>query len=198
MTFPLFHKVGGEPEALAIIEAATGRKPSEHAVAKWKSWRRLPARIILPLVLEAHRQGVAVTEADYTLPPKDAPQQPLLPGAPLWTIRLTLPMPPSVNKAYANIPGRGRVASRHLKEWKIEAGWRLELQRPKRTKGAYRAIIRVGSTLRGDIDNRIKPLLDLLVEHMVTDDDQRADRVAIERSPELQPSECIVTIQAVA
>ena len=37
------------------------------------------------------------------------------------SIRLRLPMPPSVNKSYANVPGIGRVKTKVLKEWEQSA-----------------------------------------------------------------------------
>lgn len=94
---------------------------------------------------------------------------------------LRLPLPPSVNAAYANIPGVGRIASRRLKAWKKEAGWQILIQKPKRVYGPYGLTITVPQKMRGDIDGRLKGVIDLLVTYKVTIDDRFCQSVAIKR-----------------
>lgn len=94
---------------------------------------------------------------------------------------LRLPLPPSVNAAYANIPGVGRIASKRLKAWKKEAGWQILIQKPTRVHGPYNLTITVPRKTRADISNLIKATEDLLVELCVTADDKFSQNVTIRR-----------------
>ena len=90
-------------------------------------------------------------------------------------ISLSLPAPPSLNSSYANLPGRGRIASRALKSWKKEAGLRILLQKPGKIVGWFQfeaTIQRMPRQKCADIDNRIKHLVDICVAHGVVDDDK--------------------------
>ena len=111
-------------------------------------------------------------------------------------IRLRLPIPPSLNNAYANSPGRGRVPTRGLSDWKAAAGWKLREQRPGSIIGAYRFALYLPEKMRGDLDNRIKAAMDLLKTHGVTPDDRRAVSVFAERSELVGDGECLVVVQA--
>jgi crossover junction endodeoxyribonuclease RusA len=94
-------------------------------------------------------------------------------------ITLQLPMPPSTNALFANIPGRGRVKSAAYKRWITEAGWMLRVQRIAPITGRVRVTIRVQQTAKrkADIDNRIKAVLDLLVKNRVIEDDRHVEAV---------------------
>ena len=86
---------------------------------------------------------------------------------------ITLPFPPSVNGMYANIFGKGRVKRKTYKQWINTAGLELQAQRPKRFTERVRIVISINPPRKncGDIDNRIKPILDLLTKHQVIADD---------------------------
>lgn len=88
-------------------------------------------------------------------------------------IALTLPMPPSVNELFWNKPGRGRVKTRIYDDWLGHAGWTLRSQKPGRIAGRVIVVMSVErSNANADVDNRIKPILDLLVGQHVIDDDR--------------------------
>lgn len=110
-------------------------------------------------------------------------------------VRLRLPIPPSVNASYANVPGRGRVATKALRQWKKDAGWMLQSQRPGRVAGKYRACLYLPERMRGDVDGRLKAALDLLVTHGVTDDDHFAHSALAERSEIVGVGECLIVIE---
>lgn len=97
-------------------------------------------------------------------------------------IRLRLPLPPSVNAMFINVAGRGRAKSALYKQWIEKAGWELKSQRPKKIKGRYDFTALVPENMPGDIDNRLKSLLDLLVTHQIIPDDRHARSVCISRS----------------
>ena len=71
---------------------------------------------------------------------------------------------------------------------------RLELvmQRPVAIAGWMRATISPGLTKRRpDADNRIKVLLDLLVEHRLIEDTERSPRSAWRGQPTCRPAVCV-------
>ena len=88
-------------------------------------------------------------------------------------ISMTLPYPISVNAMYANVPGKGRVKTERYKTWLNSAGWSLRAARPERVSGPYKLeiVLHVADARRRDLDNTVKPVLDLLVTHGLVDDD---------------------------
>lgn len=97
---------------------------------------------------------------------------------------LTLPAPPSANNLFSTTKSGRRVKSKHYDFWTSEAGWRLKAQHPVKVPGKVVILIAVErSSDLADIDNRIKPILDLLVAHKVIDDDSNVVAVAAAWSP---------------
>lgn len=97
---------------------------------------------------------------------------------------LTIPVPPSVNALYRNVPGRGRVKTGAYKDWAGNAGWVLKSQAPVPVPG--RVVIVLGierSSAASDIDNRCKAILDLLVTHKVIKDDKYVTALAVAWAP---------------
>lgn len=90
------------------------------------------------------------------------------------TVSFTVPFPPSVNALFANIPGRGRIKTRYYKQWLKEAGWEIKAQpRGRVITGDISIDIRCPHGFRaGDIDNRVKALLDLIVSVGIIEDDR--------------------------
>lgn len=90
-------------------------------------------------------------------------------------IELTLPLPPSVNGLYANVPGRGRVRSDRYRKWATSAGWDLKAQKPGKVDGDYVLWVwcERPDKRKRDLGNLEKPLSDLLVEHGVVGDDSQ-------------------------
>ena len=80
-----------------------------------------------------------------------------------------MPMPPSVNQIWRSARVRGRLRvyrSKRYRSWATEAGWEIRAQRPVHIAGWVRVTISLGLTKRrSDADNRVKVLLDSLVEH---------------------------------
>lgn len=111
-----------------------------------------------------------------------------------------LPMPPSVNSMYRNVPGKGRVKTKDAKAWAYEAGWMLVTQRNQNTRhkqfkgpvevevSAYRPASR-----RRDLDNILKALLDLLTSTQTIADDSQV--VAIKARWVTEGVPCTVTVR---
>ena len=104
---------------------------------------------------------------------------------PLWKTAVSLirlPICPSTNGLFKSA-GRLRVVSDAYEAWRTLAGLKLNLHRVEPFGRAPVQIdISVNEDLKGDIDNRIKAPLDLLVKHGIIEDDRFVRRVSIERA----------------
>jgi crossover junction endodeoxyribonuclease RusA len=114
-------------------------------------------------------------------------------------ITLVLPLPPSVNAAYRNVRGKGRAKTQKYRDWEADAGVYLMQQREwksQKVNGSYELDIRLPENIKGDIDNRIKCVSDLLVSVGAVEDDKHARRVSIERHADVPELDCYVTVKA--
>ncbi len=107
-------------------------------------------------------------------------------------------VPPSLNGAYLNIPGKGRVPTKKLSNWKKLAGWELIAQRVKRIEGP----IDIELTLKrpcahSDVDNRIKFILDALVSSSVIDDDRNVQSIKASWAKGKDAPACVVVITSI-
>lgn len=111
---------------------------------------------------------------------------------------LLLTIPPSVNGAWRNVAGKGRVKSKKYTAWQKAAGWELLLQKPRKVIGPYEIRIILGNKKnRGDADNRIKALVDLVVKQGIVEDDRRMVSVTCGWSDEVEPGKVRVIIEAI-
>jgi len=93
-------------------------------------------------------------------------------------VAIQLPIPPSVNACWANVEGMGRVRSTAYRRWSKLAMQELQAQQAGRIAGKFAVVITATRTKRKrDIDNIIKPILDLLAG-VVTEDDAECERVS--------------------
>jgi Holliday junction resolvase RusA-like endonuclease len=83
------------------------------------------------------------------------------------------PTPPSLNNLYCNIPGRGRIKSGGYTAWLLGAGLVVNAQKVKPFDGPVDVTVRLPAGVRGDADNRVKPVLDLLKKCGVIKNDSR-------------------------
>jgi Holliday junction resolvase RusA-like endonuclease len=106
-----------------------------------------------------------------------------------------LPLPPSTNNLFFNV-GNRRAPSNAYVAWTKHAGHELMSQRNSSNNivGAYELLISVSKKCRGDIDNRIKAISDLLVKHGLVQDDSLADSVKIYRCALVADKRCHVSI----
>lgn len=97
-------------------------------------------------------------------------------------ITFDLCFPPSTNNLFANT-GHGRVATQPYRDWQTRAGWEIVSNRPGRIPGAVKVTLQFEEKGgRRDLDNLIKPVLDLCVKHSVIDGDHRSIVRAINAS----------------
>lgn len=98
------------------------------------------------------------------------------------TLSFRLPYPPSVNKAFRNVAGRGRVKSKEYRAWAEEAAIRARLQiKTQRVPGPFRCeiIATKPDNRRRDLDNLLKTALDLLNSESIIDDDSQCQDLRI-------------------
>lgn len=107
---------------------------------------------------------------------------------------ITIPIPPSVNSMYVNVPRRGRVKSSAYVRWIKNAGWALQTQPHARVPGKVNVLIEIRRpTANSDVDNRVKAALDLLVSHGVIDDDRYVQSV---KAVWAEVDSCRITVEA--
>ena len=99
--------------------------------------------------------------------------------------RLLLPVPPSTNNLFRTAASR-RVRTAAYNAWRDAAGWEIKLQRPPALhpplRTCLRVLIQAPLGQNRDIDNAIKPLLDVLVKMGVIADDSLVDDLRIVRA----------------
>lgn len=89
------------------------------------------------------------------------------------SVTIDLPFPPSTNNLFGNGKS-GRFITQQYKDWRTSAGWKLKSDRTPRFPGPVKiALIYEEKRGRRDLDNLLKPCLDLLVEHRIIDGDHR-------------------------
>lgn len=89
-------------------------------------------------------------------------------------VEYRLPLPPSSNNAYFNLPRGGRAPTSECKAFKEAAAWELKAQKAKPFEG--RAIVHIDvsereCTAASDISNREKLVTDALVDNGVLQND---------------------------
>lgn len=116
--------------------------------------------------------------------------------------RAELPLCPSLNMAYSNNyggKGRGRFARPHVISWKSEAGWLIKQANPPRITGPFKLTVLVPAKMRGDVDNRIKLISDLLGPKgvRVTPDDSKAVETTCRRDASVAPGRMAILVESV-
>lgn len=107
---------------------------------------------------------------------------------------VTLPLPPSANHLFANAFEGGRRKTKRYAQWIIAAGWELKFSGLWAVRGPVKITITVPQKMLGDVDNRIKAAVDLLVAHRRIDDDKHVQSVSISRCGTVAPRKCRVMV----
>lgn len=87
-------------------------------------------------------------------------------------------IPPSANACFSNVKGKGRVRTKRYNTWIAAAGW--DFNGKGKVSGRFACVITIDRSKRrsnADIDNRIKPTLDLLQKHGLIEDDKLCESV---------------------
>lgn len=102
----------------------------------------------------------------------------------MQTVSVNLPLPPSVNHLYRNVPGKGRVKTDRYKTWITAAGWEMKGRRLPRLTGPYvlTMLCERKKGRRRDLSNLVKAIEDFLVTHRVIEDDSLCQKITLEWS----------------
>ena len=94
-----------------------------------------------------------------------------------------VPVPPSLNNAFFNRRQGGRVKTPAYRKWLDAAGWEIKAQVPaaSRVAGPFIVSINFPSFMNGDIDNRVKGIVDALVTSGRVDDDRFMEEMRVRR-----------------
>lgn len=109
--------------------------------------------------------------------------------------------PPSVNRAFFNRKpgqgGRGRGKTQEYRDWRQTAGWEAKASAKPLAQGNYRVVIEASQPdkRRRDVDNFIKPVVDMLAATGLTPDDCHMDEVTARWVPGLSTKRLKVTIE---
>lgn len=88
-------------------------------------------------------------------------------------VTIDLPFPPIVNNLFANGKS-GRFTTQQYRDWQTNAGWKIRADRTPRVPGPVSLTLSYEEKSgRRDLDNLLKPVLDLLVKHNLIDGDHR-------------------------
>lgn len=114
-------------------------------------------------------------------------------------VTVTLPIPPSVNHAYWNAPRRGRVKTKAYREWRKEAGWEINIQKPGKVLGLVVIDYRVSPVFhvkrKRDLDNFLKPLSDALVDLGLIEDDSLIIDLRIRWDEQIEQGKVVVRVE---
>lgn len=110
----------------------------------------------------------------------------------------SVPMPPSLNNAFINVAGKGRVRSKAYRAWAEEAGWMVKAKRNGTIEIPVSVAIELCPRTRRsyDIDNRGKPCLDLLVSCGVLPDDSNKFIKSLAIREVASGPECAIIVEA--
>lgn len=102
-----------------------------------------------------------------------------------------LPMPPSVNGLWANGKYGGRFQTQRYRDWIDHAGIEILRQRPAKHTGPVVLVYEVGEpkgNRKYDLDNRWKPVSDLLVKHGIiqADDNSVVREILMKWAPDIE------------
>lgn len=101
-------------------------------------------------------------------------------------MKISLPKPPSINHIYG-FTSRGGFARSYItkigKTWFEEAGYQLKAQLPKAEPLTENLSISVElhTARRQDVDNILKPILDLLQKQAVIENDSQIYKLTVEK-----------------
>ena len=115
-------------------------------------------------------------------------------------ISLVLPFPVSVNGAYRNVIGVGRVKTKQYREWEREAALMALVQSRGRIEGPYAIHVEIDrpDKRRRDLSNTIKVIEDFCVSQGFVEDDSLCERIKMRWTDKIdgRPGPCRVWLIA--
>lgn len=106
---------------------------------------------------------------------------------------ITLPLPPSTNALFASV-GRRRIKTRQYRDWLSRCATVVRTAEILPVRDWYDLRVSVPIGIRGDIDNRVKAINDLIVSVGLVADDKFQNSVFVTRDPHAQPGNCVINV----
>jgi crossover junction endodeoxyribonuclease RusA len=113
----------------------------------------------------------------------------------------TLPWPPSANRIWRNVPGKGTLKSSEYRTWLAGAMGAIAAEarkQPSTVKGRFHVAIVADrpDRRRRDLDNLAKPILDALTASAVIEDDHLAATITLawSEAPPAKPGRIHVSV----
>ena len=94
---------------------------------------------------------------------------------------IEMPTPPSINKRLRQHRLRQLEAAREIRKWKSQVGLAVKAKTTKKYESNVQVNIKTNIRKNADIDNIIKPILDVLQLGPIVDDKQ-INKIIVERS----------------
>lgn len=106
-------------------------------------------------------------------------------------VQFFVPVPPSANDLFANVPGKGRVRTEKYRSWATTAGWMIKSQNINHQVPGLGWSVAIEARINHsrDLDNILKPTLDLLVALRLIGDDRYVDQITLSRANPEKPAE---------
>lgn len=105
-----------------------------------------------------------------------------------------LPLPISANRIWRRY-GKRIVKNPEYISWQNDASVLLAMSKMKYVRGKYNLFITLPEKTRGDMDNYIKPLSDILTLNGIIDDDKHCNAISVTRS-NVPKGHCYLEIEA--
>lgn len=111
------------------------------------------------------------------------------------SLSIDLPFPPSMNRLWRSTKSGKHYRSPRYQTWFQAAGIEINRQRPGKVSGAFSVLLQLGRPDRRkrDLDNLMKPVLDLLQHYGVIDDDGLAQHVSIHWSDTIKGAHVVLS-----
>lgn len=113
-------------------------------------------------------------------------------------VTLNLPLPPSANMIWRTTKAGRTYLNPKYREWRKAALTSLWTQKPAggfpTFEGAFEAQVVVALKMQGDIDNRLKPVLDFLATANIIANDKHAQKAIVARSESVAKGMCRVFV----
>lgn len=115
-------------------------------------------------------------------------------------VRLTLPLPPTVNRYYGVVPGtQRRYLTKPAKAFRHDVSVAVEQRKliHRFEQGRLMVHVVLHMSRSGDVDNRNKPLLDALQHAHLFTDDKQVKRLIVDVGHFVRGGRCDVTIEEI-
>jgi len=113
---------------------------------------------------------------------------------PAESLSIDLPFPPSANRLWRSTKDGRHYRSPRYQTWFQAAGIEINRQRPGKIEGQFSVLLQLGrpDRRRRDLDNLMKPVLDLLQHYGIIENDSLAQHVSVHWSETIKGAHVVL------